>query len=227
MRDITSETFEAVLFDNDGTLTDSRGSVERSWRAWAEEHDVPWERFGDFHGVTSRGIVERVAPHLDADAATADIDRRELSDLEGVVALPGAVEALAATGDRAAIVTSAGRELAELRIGAAELATPRVLVSADEITDGKPDPEPYLTGARRLGVDPARCLVVEDATAGLLAGRAAGAATLAVLTTSKRDDLQPHADLVVESLADVRFELADGGVRVRLAASSTEPSQTD
>ncbi|KUG59249.1 hypothetical protein AVL62_06080 [Serinicoccus chungangensis] len=216
MRDITQETFEAVLFDNDGTLTDSRGPVERSWRSWAVDHGVDFARFGNFHGVTSRGIVERVAPHLDADAATADIDRRELEDLDGIVALPGAVDALAAVGARAAIVTSAGRELAVLRIDAAGLSAPAVLVTADDISRGKPDPEPYLVGARRLEADPARCLVVEDAVAGLESGRAAGAATLAVLTTSSREEVADHADLTVGSLADVRLEVTDAGVRVHL-----------
>lgn len=218
MRDITDEIFEAVLFDNDGTLADSSAAVERSWRTWAAEHDVPYERFGNFHGVPSRGIVERVAPHLDADEATAVIDRLELEDTEGVVALPGAVEALAAVGERGAIVTSAGRELADRRLGAAGLAVPSVLVTADDITHGKPDPEPYLTGARRLGVDPTRCLVVEDATAGVASGRAAGAATLAVLTTTSREELE-EADLIVESLADVRFERTDEGVRLTLLTS--------
>ena len=219
MRDITQETFDAVLFDNDGTLTDSRGPVERSWRSWAAEHGVDFARFGNFHGVTSRGIVEMVAPHLDADAATADIDRRELEDLDGIVALPGAVDALAAVGSRAAIVTSAGRELAVLRIDAAGLAAPAVVVTADDITRGKPDPEPFLIGARRLDADPARCLVVEDAFAGLESGRAAGAATLAVLTTHTREELEGQADLVVGSLADVRLEVTDDGVRVSLRDS--------
>ncbi|WP_298750355.1 HAD-IA family hydrolase [uncultured Serinicoccus sp.] len=216
MRDITQETFEAVLFDNDGTLTDSRGPVERSWRSWAVDHGVDFARFGNFHGVTSRGIVERVAPHLDAEVATADIDRRELEDLDGIVALPGAVDALAAVGPRAAIVTSAGRELAVLRIDAAGLSAPAVLVTADDISRGKPDPEPYLVGARRLEADPARCLVVEDAVAGLESGRAAGAATLALLTTSSREEVAEHADLTVGSLADVRLEVTDAGVRVHL-----------
>ena len=215
MRDITTETFAAVLFDNDGTLADSRGPVERSWRTWAELHDVDFATFGNFHGVTSRGIVERVAPHLDPDAATAEIDRLELQDTDGVVALPGAAEALAGVGERAAIVTSAGRELADLRLGAAGLQPPRVVVTADDISRGKPDPEPYLTGARLLGVDPKRCLVVEDATAGVAAGRAAGAATLALLTTSTREELG-EADLIVDSLADVRFEATAVGVRVIL-----------
>lgn len=214
MRDITGEVFEAVLFDNDGTLTDSSGAVERSWRAWAVHWGVPAEAFGNVHGMPSRRIVARVAPHLDEDEVTADIDRRELEDTEGVVALPGAVDALAAVGDRAAIVTSAGRELALLRLASAGLTAPGAVVTADDITRGKPDPEPYLIGARRLGVDPARCLVVEDAPAGLEAGRAAGAATLAVVTTNSREDLEGLADLVVPDLAQVRFEVVDGGVRV-------------
>ncbi|HSP60923.1 MAG TPA: HAD-IA family hydrolase [Ornithinimicrobium sp.] len=215
--DLTATTFEAVLFDNDGTLTDSRGAVVRAWTAWARHHEIPLTRFGDFHGVPSRGIVARVAPHLDVETATADIDRRELADAEGVVALPGAREALAAVGARAAIVTSAGRDLAVLRLDAAGLTPPATVVTADDITRGKPDPQPFLLGARMLGVDPARCLVVEDAPAGLQAGRAAGAATLAVTTTSELHELRGLADAVVTDLSQVTFRLVDGGVRLRIA----------
>ncbi|MGD8148456.1 HAD family hydrolase [Ornithinimicrobium sp. Y1694] len=219
MRDITSEVFEAVLFDNDGTLVDSSAVVVRTWRAWADHYDVPYERFVGFHGVPSRGIVQMVAPHLDIDDATAHIDRLELEDQEGIVVLPGATEAIAALDGRAAVVTSAGSELAARRLAAAGVTPPAVVVSADDIPPGKgkPDPEPYLVGARQLGVDPAKCLVVEDAPAGLKAGRAAGAATLAVTTTSSRDELEPLADLVVEDLAQVRFEVTDEGVRVHRA----------
>ncbi|WP_122263359.1 HAD-IA family hydrolase [Ornithinimicrobium cerasi] len=217
MRDVTLATFDAVLFDNDGTLTDSTAAVERSWHAWAAHHGVPPDRLGGFHGVPSRGIVEAVVdPGVDVAQATADIDRRELRDAEGVVALPGAAAALAAVGDRAAIVTSAGRELAVLRLGAAQLEPPAAFVTADDITRGKPDPQPYLIAARKLGVDPTRCLVVEDAPAGLEAGRAAGATTLAVTTTSAAGALEPLADLVVPDLSSVLF-LRDGdGIRVRL-----------
>ncbi|MFK5634514.1 MULTISPECIES: HAD-IA family hydrolase [unclassified Ornithinimicrobium] len=214
MRDITQETFDAVLFDNDGTLTDSRAAVERAWYAWAVHHDIPLERFVGFHGVPSRGIVQMVAPHLDADTATADIDRRELEDADGVVALPGAEQAIATVGARAAIVTSAGRDLAILRLGAAGLVPPEAFVTADDITVGKPDPQPYLIGADRLGADPARCLVVEDAPAGLRSGRAAGAATLALTTTSTAEELAPLADLVVRDLSAVRFTVSGEGVRI-------------
>lgn len=217
VRDITTEAFEAVLFDNDGTLIDSRGAVLRSWLSWAEDHGIPAERLVGFHGVPSSSIVAQVAPHLDPTGATADIDARELADTEGVTALPGAVDAVAAVGERGAIVTSASRALLTLRLEAAGFTPPEVLVTADDITRGKPDPEPYLTGARRSGADPTRCLVVEDAPAGLRSGRAAGAATVAVTTTSTAEELAPLADLVVEDLGELVFTRTPEGVRVSLA----------
>nr|WP_114906940.1 HAD-IA family hydrolase [Ornithinimicrobium murale] len=214
VRDITSDLFDAVLFDNDGTLLDSREAVVRSWLAWAADHGVPPETLIGFHGVPSSGIVASVAPHLDPVAATADIDRRELEDTEGVVPLPGAAEAVAAVGWRGAIVTSASRALLTARLEAAGFMAPQVMVTADDINHGKPDPEPYLIAAEKLGVDPTRCLVVEDAPAGLRSGRAAGAATVAVLSTSTRAELEPLADLVVEDLSQLSFALSDDGVRV-------------
>lgn len=214
MRDIWGETYAAVLFDNDGTLIDSSGAVLRSWTAWARHHGIPAEAFGNVHGMPSRQVVQVVAPHLDVEEATAHIDRIELGDLDGVRALPGAAQALAAAGPRSAIVTSAGRELLRLRLAQAGLTAPAVAVAAEDITRGKPDPEPYLTGARLLGVDPARCLVVEDAPAGLQAGRAAGAATLAVTTTSTVHELAPLADEVVQDLSQVRLTLSADGIRL-------------
>ena len=216
MRDLTTELFQAVLFDNDGTLIDSRGPVLRSWLAWAADHGVPPESLIGFHGVPSSGIVAAVAPHLDPVSATADIDSRELADLEGLVALPGATEAVATVGWRGAIVTSASRALLQVRLDATGFTAPEVMVTADDITRGKPDPQPYLLAAERLGVDPTRCLVVEDAPAGLQAGRAAGAATVAVVTTSTAEELAPLADLVVDDLAALSFTLTDDGVRLSL-----------
>ena len=215
MSDLTTRTFAAVLFDNDGTLTDSRAAVERSWVAWAVDHGVDPAVLVAFHGVPTSSIVRAVAPQLDVTAATADIDARELADLDGVAALPGAADALAAVGGRAALVTSASRELALLRLGAAGLRPPAVLVAADDITRGKPDPEPYLLAAQRLGVEPSRCLVGEDAPAGLASARAAGAATLALTTTSRAEQLAPLADLVVADLSAVELVPVSSGVRVR------------
>lgn len=223
VRDITSEVFEAVLFDNDGTLIDSREAVVRSWLAWADDNGVSPESLVGFHGVPSSSIIATVAPHLDPVSATADIDGREIADVEGIVALPGATEAIAAVGWRGAIVTSASRELMTLRLAAAGFTPPEVLVTADDITRGKPDPEPYLIAAEQLGVDPTRCLVVEDAPAGLRSGRAAGAATVAVVTTNSTEELEPLADLVVDDLSSLTFTLEDDGVRVSRGRGSCRP----
>jgi sugar-phosphatase len=212
---VETSVFDAVLFDLDGTLVDSTAAVRRSWDRWAREHDVDPARLSGFHGVPSAAIVAALVAADRAEAATARIDRIELVDTEGIVPLPGAREALAALPPgRAAIATSCGAPLARARVAAARLDVPDVLVTADDVAHGKPAPDPYLLAARRLGVDPARCLVVEDAPNGLTAARAAGCATLAVVTTSPREELD--ADLVVDDLSSVRLEADGAGVRLRL-----------
>ena len=170
-------------------------------------------RLQGYHGVPSRQIVaDLVAPHR-VRAAADRIHDLELADVDGVVALPGAVEALAALpAGRAAVVTSCSRPLALARIGAAGLRVPDAVVTADDVRRGKPDPEPFLLGAERLGVAPQDCLVVEDAPSGLAAARAAGMASLAVTTTTDAADLD--ADLVVTNLADVELVAGPDGVRL-------------
>lgn len=206
--------FEAVLFDLDGTLVDSTASVRRSWTRWAGEFAVPAERLAGRHGVPARAIVEAVLDVPRRAAALARIEQLEVVDAaSGIVPLPGAAAALAALpAGRAAIVTSCSAPLARARAATAGIAVPGVVVTADDVATGKPDPAPYLLGARLLGADPACCLVVEDAPAGLVSGRAAGAATLAVVTTHAAADLD--ADQVVGTLADVRFVAGPDGVRV-------------
>lgn len=215
-RDVLGEVFAAVLFDNDSTLIDSRSAVERSWRTWAQQYGIPLRRLADTHGMPSREIIARVAPELDLDRAAAAFDRVEIENVAGITALPGAVAALAAVGDRAAVVTSAGRALLTARLGAAGIPGLSVQVTVEDAARGKPEPDPYLEGARRLGVDPTNCLVVEDAVAGLKSGRAAGAATLAVATSTTRERLDPYADLVVDDLSRVTFHRGPDGVRLRL-----------
>jgi sugar-phosphatase len=149
------------------------------------------------------------------EAGTRRITELEISDLHDVVVLPGAVEALASlSGAKNAIATSCTVPLAEARLAAAQLEPPSVLVTADDVVHGKPHPEPFLEAARRLGVEPRRCLVVEDAQKGLEAARAAGCFTLAVVTTTPREALE--ADAIVTDLSKVRFDVAEDGVRVRL-----------
>ncbi|MGF1661448.1 MAG: HAD-IA family hydrolase [Kineosporiaceae bacterium] len=215
-RDVLAETFDAVLFDMDGTLLDSTASVVRSWTRWAGEFGVPLSALTSrsFHGVPARDIVAILLPEGDLEAAHDRIVELEVLDATDCAALPGAVPALAAAAGRAAVVTSCSAPLAAARLAAARLPVPAVVVTADDVMRGKPDPEPFLAAARRLGADPRRCLVVEDAPAGLAAGAAAGCATVAVTTTHGPEDLV--ADVVVGSLADVVVSV-DGGLRLRPA----------
>lgn len=221
---LAGRDFSAVVFDMDGTLIDSTPAVERSWVRWAEEEQVPRERLGGMHGVPARGIVERLLPPHRWDAAEARIHAIELDDTDGIEPLPGATHAIDALADgggglRVAIATSCTRPLAEARLAATGLPRPEVVVTVDDVASGKPAPDPFLEAARRLGADPAACLVVEDAPSGLRAARAAGCATLAVATTTPRDVLLSggDADAVVGTLADVRFVLRDSGAVVELA----------
>ncbi len=217
-RDVLAETFDAVLFDMDGTLISSIASVERCWGRLAEEFAISASASGDFafHGVPARDIIQTLLPDRTDEeraAALARIVELEVTDTEDIEMLPGAAAALAALGARAAIVTSCGQRLAAARLRAAALAVPAVVVTADDVTRGKPDPEPYARGAALLGVDPARCLVVEDAPAGVDSGRAAGAATLGLRTTAAGGP-DVTADLVIGDLSAVRFVRSRRGVRV-------------
>ncbi|HEV7962845.1 MAG TPA: HAD-IA family hydrolase [Actinoplanes sp.] len=176
----------AVLFDMDGTLVNSDAAVERAWTTWAAEHGVDaGEAITLAHGSPSEPTVRRMLPQLD-EAATAVATARQLElqydDLSDVVAAPGAHELLDVLAERHvpwAVVTSADARLARARLGSAGIVPP-VLVTVDDIAAGKPDPAGYLRAAELLGVPPERCLVVEDAEVGLIAGRAAGARTAAL-----------------------------------------------
>lgn len=176
----------AVLLDMDGTLVDSDAAVERAWAAWAVEHDVdPSAAVAIAHGHPADATVRVLLPDL-APAAVGVAAARQLAlqydDLADVVATAGAARLVRLLDEQAlpwAVVTSADRRLARARLGAAGI-DPPVLVTAEDVTAGKPDPEGYLAAARALGVPPAHCLVVEDSEPGLLAGRAAGARTAAL-----------------------------------------------
>lgn len=212
---LTDEVFEAVIFDLDGTLIDSTPAVMRAWSAWENEYGLAPMDMLRHHGVPSASVVRAVMPEHLQEAAMRRITEIEMANLHDVVVLPGAVEALASLGTaKNAIATSCTVPLAEARIAAAQLVPPSVLVTVDDVTHGKPHPEPFLEAARRLGADPRRCLVVEDAPKGLEAARAAGCFTLAVVTTTPREALR--ADAVVTDLSEIRFDGDQEGIRVRL-----------
>lgn len=213
---LAGRVFEAVLFDMDGTLIDSTPSVDRSWATWARRRGLDRASFEVAHGVPARQILAAFLPAGEVDGALAEIEAMEVADADGIIVLPGALAALAALpAGRAAIATSCTLPLARARIAATALPAPAVVVTADAVAVGKPDPAPYLLAAQRLGADPARCLVVEDAPAGLVAGHAAGCATLALTTTHAPGELV--ADLVVGTLAEVRFDAGADGIRLRRA----------
>jgi len=207
--------FDAVIFDMDGTLIDSTPAVARAWTTWAEEHGITAEELAGHHGMPSAGVVRKLLPDHRHVSAIDRINALEIDDVHDIVVLPGAADALAALSSaRNAIATSCTMPLARARIAAAQLVAPSVLVTADQVAHGKPAPDPFLLAAERLGVDPERCLVVEDAPAGLTAAEAAGCYRLAVITTTPEEELV--ADGVVRNLGDVEFLVAvDGAIRVR------------
>ncbi|HET7258883.1 MAG TPA: HAD-IA family hydrolase [Candidatus Acidoferrum sp.] len=193
----------AVLFDMDGVLVDSTPAVERVWTAWALEHGlVPEEVVRQAHGRPSLATIIELLPHGDHDAENRDVERREIEDIADVVSLPGALHLLQSIPEsRWTVVTSATRALAEVRLRAAGLPVPKHLVTASDLSRGKPFPDPYLKGAELLRTPASDCLVVEDAPSGIRSGKAAGARVLAVLTTSTALELAAAgADWLADNL---------------------------
>lgn len=176
---------DAILFDMDGTLVDSTPIVERLWRQWAFRQGLsPEAILAVAHGRRTREVVQQFAPHLDVDAEVAQMDRAEEHDRNGLRAVPGAKELISSLEAREwALVTSAHSELARVRLQSVGLPLPHILIGAESVRLGKPDPEGYLLAARRMGYEPARCLVIEDTPAGLQAGLAGGMQVLGITTT--------------------------------------------
>jgi mannitol-1-/sugar-/sorbitol-6-phosphatase len=194
----------AILFDLDGVLMDSRVAVERAWERWAARHGIdPVAVLAEAHGRRTIDTIRAIAPLLDVEAEARLLEGAEAVDFDGVTTLPGAAELLRALPSGSwTVVTSGTRALATGRLAHGGLPIPEQLITADDVERGKPDPQPYLAGAAALGVDPANCLVIEDAPAGIEAGKAAGMKVLALATTFDESALAA-ADYVAGSLADV------------------------
>ena len=214
--------FEGVLLDLDGTLVDSIAAVERSWIQWCGEFGVDPMLLVGMHGVTAANVIEGLLPPEVREEAHVRIRELEVADVEDIVVLPGAAELLRALADASvptAIVTSGTRDLAEARIAATGLVHPPVVVTASDVERGKPWPDPWLLGARLLGVDPRQCIVVEDSMAGLRAARDAGCRGLvAVTSTTAPAELATLAGLVVPDLSHLPTEVAAGVLRVVVGA---------
>src|SRR5467141_5202039 len=215
----------AVLFDLDGVLVDSTPAVARVWAGWAHEHGFdPGEVVKKAHGRPSITTIRELLPDADHAAEDREVERREIADIDGVIPLPGAMELLQALPpERWAIVTSCTRPLAGVRIAAAGLPKPRYLVTSTDVEHGKPDPEPYLKGARLLGVPASECIVIEDAPAGIRAGKAAGARVLALRTTASDAELQQAgADWIVNDCAELFLDSSAAGELLLLIGPRTK-----
>lgn len=201
-----------VLFDLDGVLVDSTPAVARVWTLWANKHGfVPEEVVRQAHGRPSITTIRELLAQADHEAENREVERGEIEDVDGVTPLPGALELLQTLPqDRWAIATSCTRRLAEVRIRAAGLPMPKHLVTSNDVRRGKPDPEPYIKAAKTLGLAPADCIVIEDAPAGVRAGKAAGARVLALRTTAPDAELtQSGANWIANDLASLQVEAAN------------------
>ena len=222
----------ALLLDMDGVLVDSTPAVARAWKIWAEKRGFdPGEVVKRAHGRPSLVSIQELLPHASAEAHLAEdlwMQQAEIADVADVVVLPGAAELLSQLPpDGFAVVTSAVRELAEVRLRAAGiLPFVRHMVTASDIQNGKPHPEPYLKGAAALGLSPVDCIVVEDAPSGVRSGKAAGCRVLAIRTTTHdRELLAGGADWIVNDCASLRLAAlsSPGKIVLELADDSRNP----
>jgi sugar-phosphatase len=197
---------KGLLFDMDGVLVSSLGSVERSWQSWAESHgfDVR-ETIKTAHGMRALETMRKLMPHGDHAAEIKVVEELEMADTEGLQVLEGVLSILESLPQKYwTIVTSATERLARSRLAFAGIRVPEHIITADMVTNGKPHPEPYIRGAKILGLPPQDCIVIEDSTSGAKAGHAAGCKVLAT-TFSHTIEQLAVADWIVESLAQVKI----------------------
>lgn len=188
--------FAALLFDMDGTVVNSIAAAERVWADWARRQDLDVTAFlPTIHGVRAIETIARLAlPGVDPMREADALLQAEVADIDGILPIAGAAAFLASLpAERWAIVTSAPRELALLRIAAAGIPLPAILVAAEDVSRGKPAPDCFRLAAERLGVDARDCLVFEDAPAGITAAEAAGAAIVVISATHQHPLQTPHA----------------------------------
>jgi sugar-phosphatase len=210
---------KGLLFDMDGVLISSIGSVRRSWRKWAKIYGIPdADNYEVPHGMRAIEIVKSLRPDIDPEEGLKVVEDIEVDDTEDLKVLPG-VKALLESlpADRWAIVTSATKRLTVERLKVAGLPLPERLITADMVEQGKPHPEPYMRGAALLGFSSAECVVVEDAPSGVGAGKAAGSRVLGVIGTHTLEELD-RADWVVGSLAGLRVVSSGAGLELRFSA---------
>jgi sugar-phosphatase len=210
---------QALLFDLDGVLINSVPAVVRAWTRWAQTNGLdPHKVLHGIHGRPSIASIRELLPDADHVAENRILEQAEIDDIEGIVPLPGVRELLAALpAERWAIVTSCTRRLALVRLRAAGLPLPGTLVTATDIEQGKPHPEPYQKGAAGLGFVPQQCIVFEDALAGIASGKAAGARVIAFTTTTSVAELHAaRPDWMVKDASAVRVVSREQGLLLAL-----------
>ncbi len=223
MKEPVCVTTKGLLFDMDGVLISSIGSVVRCWRRWAAIYGVPGaESYEVPHGMRAIEIVRSLRPDIDPQEGLRVIEDMELEDIADLTVLPGVKSLLESLPpERWAIVTSATQRLLLGRLVAAGLPIPERIISADMVERGKPDPEPYIRGAELLGLEASDCIVVEDAPSGVGAGIAAGCRVLGVLGTHSLEELR-EAAWAVSSLEGVRVSTGPDGLELRFTPVKME-----
>ncbi|RUS15777.1 HAD-like domain-containing protein [Endogone sp. FLAS-F59071] len=205
---------KCFLFDLDGTLIDTTPLVEAHWRAFAAEHNLDNEAIlARSHGLRTIDTLRIFTPHLAVESVADTYEQALALKSEGVTLLPGVRDILdVLPTDRWAICTSARMYMAEARLRQCDVAAPRVLITADKVARGKPDPEGYTRAASDMGFLLEECIVVEDAPAGVKAAKAGGIRAIALLTTHRREQLlEAGADAIVRNLADVKVNVRKDG----------------
>ena len=205
----------AILFDLDGVLVDSTRAVDLEWREWAARKGVDGDAvMAIAHGVRTIEVIRRVAPQLNAEEEAAAIENHEAHDQRGVVVMPGAIDLVKSIPEaRWGVVTSGSRLLARNRLMHCGLPVPEVLVTSDDVLNGKPDPEPYLKGAGQMGLAPGECLVIEDAPAGIQSARSGGMRVIGMASTYHPEKLA-DADAVVRGFAQISVNGNGSGLRI-------------
>ena len=212
--------FDAIIFDLDGVIVDTRTVVEKVWFEWAVVNEINWEDVkNNIHGKRTVEIIRQFAPELNEESVVKIIEDKQAEDIDNIFVVEGALECLKIIKDcKWAIVTSNTRTAALKKIGAGQFTVPDVLITGDDVINGKPSPDGYLMAAARLEVEPENCLVVEDSPAGVKAGKNAGMFVAGVKTTHRGSFLR-NADIIVTSLNDLRISCSDSpdGKKINVA----------
>jgi len=217
MQTINKLECDAILFDLDGVLIDSTSCIIRHWKVWANKHNLDVNEIMQIaHGRRTVETIQLIAPYLDAEKEADEHTLREVMDTQGVLEIEGARELLTSLPANSwAIVTSGSSKLIKARLDHVALPLPEILVTSDDVKNGKPSPEPYLLGAKRLGVEVERSIIIEDAPAGIVAGKKAGMIVIGIKKThSEKELLDSGADLVIDQLGDLHINKPDTGYRL-------------